>query len=120
MYKSYDITLVFFGSPENIKKHVYSLVSPKNDKDNVELGYFLKRLEIKPEEGIKIYGGYITYTDELRFMVEINKKEDEMAALDFIHEIYKKLYKKFIELMLEINLVIGVCRGDLYYENIGE
>lgn len=117
MYKSYDITLEFIGSLYNIKEQVYPLVNPEHDADNVDLDYFLKKLEIEPKDGIEIYGGYIDYSEELSFTIDINKKENEMVALDFIYEIYKKIYNKIGEFKeMEVDLIIRVIHGDLYYK----
>lgn len=106
MYKSYDITFEFCDNARNIKENVLPLISPTHDIDNVDMEYLLKKLEIEPKEGIEIYGEEVNYTDELNFSIDIKKKEDEMPALDFIHEIYKALCKKCS--ILAIDLRIGV------------
>ena len=115
MYKSYDVTLEFFGSQEDIEKYMHPLVNPKHDIDNVKIKYFLKRLGVKSKDGIDIYDEHIDYMDELCFTIEINKKEDEEIAIDFIYEIYKKSYKKINDIRnMGVNLKIKVSHGNLY------
>lgn len=102
MYRSYDITFEFCDNAKNIKEKVLPLISPTHDIDNVDMEYLLEKLEIKPKEGIAIYGEEVNYTDELNFTVAINKKEDEMDALDFIHELYKAMCKKDLRIGLTV------------------
>ena len=119
MYKAYDITLEFLGSPEDIMEKVIPLVDPEFESI-VDMAKFLKKLNIEsPKEAIKICGDgeYNDYVDHLMFTIEINKREDEMAALNFIYEIYKKIYNKINEFKdMEVNLILRVSHGDLYYK----
>lgn len=115
MYKSYDVSLDFFGSPEDIKKYMHPLVNPKCDIDNVKIKYFLRRIGVKLKDGIDIYDEHIDYIDELCFTIEINKKEDEEIVVDFINEVYKKTYKKINDIRnMGVNLKIKVSHGNLY------
>lgn len=116
MYKSYDVTLEFFGFQEDLEKYMHPLVNPKRDIDNVKIKYFLKRLGVKkPKDDIVIYDEHIDYIDELCFTIEINKKEDEEIVIDFINEIYKKAYKKINDIRnMGVNLKIKVSHGNLY------
>lgn len=122
MYKCYDITLEFLGSPEDIMEKVIPLVDPEFECI-VDMTKFLKKLNIEPpKEGIKICGDgeYNDYVDHLMFTIEIDKKENEMAALDFIYDIYKKVYNKIIVFKdMEVNLILNVSHGDLYHKERG-
>lgn len=115
MYKSYDIALEFLGSPEDIMEKVILLLDPEFESI-VDMTEFLIRLNIEPpKEGIKICGDgeYLDCIDELIFTIEIDKKEDEMPALDFIYDIYKKIYNKIGKFKdMEVNLIIRVSHGD--------
>jgi len=120
MYKSYDVTLEFLGSPADIMEKVIPLVDPEFPGNLVDMIEFLKKLNIKqPKESIKLCGDaeYVEYTDELLFTINIDKKEDEIVALDFIHDIYKKVYSKIgeFEKDMEVDLILRVSHGDLYY-----
>jgi len=120
MYKSYDVTLEFLGSPTDIMNKVYPLIDSEFPCNLVNMTKFLKKLNIEPpKEGIKIHGydGYNDYFDHLTFAIEIDKKEDEMVALDFIHEIYKKVYNKIGEFKdMEVNLIIRIYHRSLYHK----
>ena len=116
MYKSYDVSLEFFGSQEDLEKYMHPLINPKHNIDNVKIKYFLKRIGVKkPKDDIDIYDEHIDYIDELCFTIEINKKEDEEIVIDFIYEIYKKSYKKINNIRnMGVNLKIKVSHGKLY------